>query len=201
MDVSSPLSLRCPAPRQRTAPLARVAVVPCGRPRDGGPTPTARQQPIRMSPAPLPLAFLTPCPAGQLETADAQQPWTKHTHEHSRGAPVTAATSPPSAPLGDGGGRPDPVIWGGGFGRVHALGQQVGPPGRGLGQLGDRRGLLLGGEPGLECRAAAPAICAYRSRAGSGLVIPVGSSLCSTAGKMAVPPLARSPMPRGRSRL
>ena len=30
-----------------------------------------------------------------------------------------------------------------------ALGQQVGPSGRGLGQLSDRRCLLLGGEPGL----------------------------------------------------
>ena len=30
-----------------------------------------------------------------------------------------------------------------------AFGQQVGAPGRGLGQFGDRRGLLLGGEPGL----------------------------------------------------
>jgi len=28
-----------------------------------------------------------------------------------------------------------------------AFGQQVGPPSRGLGQLGDRRGFLLGGEP------------------------------------------------------
>jgi hypothetical protein len=31
--------------------------------------------------------------------------------------------------------------------RARALGQQVGAPGRGLGQLGDRRGLLIGGEP------------------------------------------------------
>jgi len=30
-----------------------------------------------------------------------------------------------------------------------AFGQQVGAPGRGLGQFGDRRCLLLGGEPGL----------------------------------------------------
>jgi hypothetical protein len=55
--------------------------------------------------------------------------------------------------------------------RAGAFGQQIGPPRRCLFQFGDRRGFLVGGEPGPGVAGGGPGDLRVTRRSGSGPVI------------------------------